>query len=210
MRIAIAGAGGVGTTLGRGWVRVGHNVIYGVRDLLRARDRGLAEGAAVRTVAEAALAGEVVVLATPWETTQAAVTACGDLGGRILVDCTNPLLGSAADLDIGFNTSGGEQVAAWARGARVVKAFNTVGVEVMANPVYEGLHAALPVCGNDDKARRTVMQLAGELGFEAIDAGPLRAARWTEPLAMLCIHLAIQQRMGRELAFGLLNRTTSR
>ncbi|MGD9692817.1 MAG: NADPH-dependent F420 reductase [Phycisphaerales bacterium] len=209
MRIAIIGAGGVGRTLGRGWARCGHDIVYGVRDVQRAYRRGLESTEKALSVPEAARQAEIIVLATPWETTRDAVEACGNFGGRVLLDCTNPLLVGARELARGYDTSGGELVASWAQDARVVKAFNTVGVEVMADPAYEADRAAIPVCGDDEEARRVVIRLAEELGFVAVDAGPLHAARWTEPLAMLWTHLALERGLGRDVAFKLLTRAQS-
>src|SRR5690242_15609053 len=127
MRIGIIGAGSVGGALGRGWARAGHEVTFGVRDTSDPKVTKLVEetGARAASVAEAAAGAEVVVLATPWEATEDAVRHAGDLAGKIVFDCTNPLAPQLAGLTHGHETSGAEQVAGWARGARVVKVFNT-------------------------------------------------------------------------------------
>jgi len=88
----------------------------------------------------------------------------------------------------------------------VVKAFNTTGAENMADPAYPGGTALMPVCGDDGEARAAVMALARDLGFEAVGAGDLKAARLLEPFAMTWIHLAIKCGFGRRTAFGLLRR----
>ena len=67
------------------------------------------------------MGGEVVVLATPWNAAQDALRSCGNLKGKILLDCTNPLKADLSGLEVGHTTSGSEQVAAWSEGARVVK-----------------------------------------------------------------------------------------
>jgi predicted dinucleotide-binding enzyme len=192
------------------WARGGHQVIFGSRDPGSARVQGLAKeggpNARAATVREAFAESQVVVLATPWGGTQAAPESAGDLEDRIVVDCTNPLTGELRGLTVGHTISGGELVAGWAAGARVVKAFNSVGAGTMADPAYGEAAASLFMCGDDAEAKAAVSQLAVELGFDVVDAGPLTAARYLEPLAMLWIHLAYVQGMGPNVAFGLLRR----
>ena len=108
----------------------------------------------------------------------------------------------------GYTTSGAEQVAEWAAGAKVFKAFNQTGFNVMANPVFEGGRAVMFICGDDDAHKPTVLSLAADIGFEAVDAGGLMIARLLEPYAMLWIHLAHAQGLGRGFAFGLLKHRT--
>ncbi|HMC89389.1 MAG TPA: NADPH-dependent F420 reductase [Gemmataceae bacterium] len=210
MRIGILGAGNVGGALGRGWANKGHDVFFGVprpkdtktQDLVR----GIGPKARAGTVADAAGFAEVVVLATPWQATQDALRGAGNLAGKVVVDCTNPLNSDFTGLAVGYTTSGAEQVAEWAKGARVFKAFNQTGFNIMANPVFDGRPAVLFVCGDDDASKPTVLKLATDIGFEAIDAGRLVIARLLEPYAMLWIHLANAQGLGRNFAFGLLRR----
>ena len=205
MQIAIIGAGNVGRALGRGFARAGHGLIYGVRD---PKAEKYAEppvpGAAVMSVKAAGAAGDVVILATPWAGTQSAVEALGDLGGRPLLDATNPI-GPGFALTLGHTDSGGEQVARWATGARVVKVFNTIGADNMTAPDYGAQRAFMPVSGDDPAACAVAVELAEGLGFEALHIGGLATARRTEPLAMLWIGLAMGQK-DRTIAFGLLRR----
>jgi predicted dinucleotide-binding enzyme len=100
----------------------------------------------------------------------------------------------------------GEQVAGWVRGAKVVKAFKTVGSNIMENPAFGNERPVLFFCGDDAGAMGKVKQLAGELGFEAVDAGPLTQARVLEPFALLWISLAFNGGLGHEFAFKLLRR----
>lgn len=200
MRIAAIGAGNVGRALGSAWTRAGHEVRYGVRkpDAARADESG---------VGEAAGFGQVVVLATPWAAVPDALSACGDLSGKVLVDCTNPLLADLSGLELGTTTSGGEVVAALAPGARVVKAFNTIGANIMAHPVFDGENLTLLFCGDDAEAKAVVRELAADCGFVPVDAGGLRQARLLEPMALLWISLAMRGH-GREIGFQLLKRQT--
>jgi predicted dinucleotide-binding enzyme len=206
MRIAVIGAGNVGATLGRRWAGTGHEVTFGVRDPAAPKHRVLTGQARVAGVAAAAAGADIVVLATPWSATEAAIGSAGDLGGKILVDCTNPLKPDLSGLTHGHETSGGEQVARWAPGARVVKAFNTVGFNIMANPELQGRRAVMYVASDDAQARRIVAQLADDLGFESVEAGGLASARLLEPFALLWISSAYRFGLGREFAFSLVRR----
>ena len=211
MKIAILGAGSVGGTLGRRLAAAGHQVTFGVPSPGDAKHRELVasiDGAAVATVAEAARSAEAVVLATPWGATQAALRDAGDLSGRIVVDCTNPLQfeAGALSLSAGFDTSGAEQVAGWAPGAHVVKCFNQTGFGNMARPAYGAARSVMFVCGDHAASRESVRDLAEQVGFDAVDAGGLKVARLLEPLAMLWIHLSVTTPLGRDFAFALLRR----
>ncbi|MEA2599274.1 MAG: 8-hydroxy-5-deazaflavin:NADPH oxidoreductase [Acidobacteriota bacterium] len=208
MRIGIIGAGNVGGSLGRGWARAGHEVTFGVRDPKDPKVQKLVAktGAKAASVAEAAAFGEVVAFATPWEATEDAVRHAGDLAGKVVFDCTNPLAPQLAGLTHGFDTSAAEMVAAWAPGAWVVKVFNTTGANNMANPDYGGIAATMFYCGDDAEAKAAAARLAADLGFDPVDAGNLEQARLLEPLALLWIRLAYVQKQGREIAFKLLRR----
>jgi 8-hydroxy-5-deazaflavin:NADPH oxidoreductase len=210
MKIAVIGSGNVGGTLGKGWAKKGYEIIYGVRDTGDPKLKELlsASGAKARaaSVKEAASAAEVVVLTVPWNAAQDALKNAGELRGKILLDCTNPLKPDLSGLAVGANTSAAEQVAAWAPGARVVKIFNTTGAPNMANPVYGEGPTMMLYCGDDAAAKSTAAQLAKDLGFAAYDLGPLSDARLLEALAMIWIHLAVRQKMGVNFAFRLVRR----
>ena len=209
MKIAIIGAGNVGGTLGRGWAQRGHEIIFGVRDAKDARIKKVlvstGMNSSATSIAEAAGTADIIVLSVPWPA-EGAVKSCGNLTGKILVDCTNPLKPDLTGLALGHNTSAAEQIADLAKGARVVKAFNTTGAGNMANPRFGTQAATMFICGDDESAKATVGKLAEELGFEAVDAGPLMAARYLEPLAMLWIHLALKMGWGTNFAFKILKR----
>jgi 8-hydroxy-5-deazaflavin:NADPH oxidoreductase len=209
MKIAVIGVGNVGRTLGVRWAQNGHQVVFGARDpggeKVRRAVIEAGGNATTAAVAEAAAGARVVVLATPWHATQSAVTAAGDLAGKVVVDCTNPLAPGLQPA-LSATTSGAEQVAQWAVGARVVKAFNTTGYENMADPTYDGGPVTMFICGDDTAAKEIVAGLAGELGFEVVDAGPLPVARNLEALALVWIRLAMGQGFGRNIAFKLVRR----
>ena len=122
------------------------------------------------------------------------------------MDATNPLAPGLAGLSVGTTTSGAEEIAKAAHGARVVKAFNTTGAENMADSRCPGGTVFMPICSDDAEARNRVMTLATLIGFDAVDRGGLAAARYLEPFAMTWIHLAIKPGHGRSFAFARLRR----
>lgn len=200
MHVAIIGAGRVGTTLGAQFARAGHTVTYGIRDAADPRHAALERRASVAKVAAEA---DVVLLTTPWAGTQGALAAAGDLSGKVLVDATNPI-GPGMVLTHGTTDSGAEQVARWAPGARVVKAFNTIGMEVMANPAFANGRSVLWLCGNDEEACAQVALLGSSIGFEPVRLGPLARARFQEPAALVWITASAT--LGREFSWGILRR----
>jgi predicted dinucleotide-binding enzyme len=210
MKIGIIGAGNVGGALGKGWAKKGHAVMLGVRDAsdpkVVALLKDVGANARVGSVAEAGKFGEVVVFATPWPATRDAVRGAGDLRGKIVFDCTNPLKPDLSGLEMGLNSSAGEQVANWAPAARVVKIFNTTGAGNMGDTRYPAGAPTMFYCGDDADAKAAAAQLATDLGFEAMDAGGLTVARLLEPYAMLWIHLAIHQGWGVNFAFKVMRR----
>jgi 8-hydroxy-5-deazaflavin:NADPH oxidoreductase len=134
-----------------------------------------------------------------------ALRAVGPLSGKILIDATNPLT-SSLDLALGFEDSGGETVARLAPEARLVKAFNTTGAENMSSAQTFPGRPMMPMASDDAEAKTVVAKLAEDLGFEAVDAGPLKAARLLEPLALFWIKQAYAQGFGRAFAFSLIRR----
>jgi len=204
MRIAVIGAGNVGATLGRRWASLGHHVTFGVQEGGEVKG-GTPRGAHVMSVANACRDAEVIELCTPWAAAADAIRSMGPLAGKVLFDSTNPIA-PGFRLDVGqAGESAGEQVAALASGARVVKVFNTTGFQNMADPVYGGVPTVMLYAGDDGEAKRLAHQLATELGFDAVDAGPLVRARELEHLALLWISLSVSGH-GRNIAFRLVRR----
>ena len=208
MSIAIIGAGNVGMALGQALTRRGESVVFGVPEPQKyaAAVAALGDRARLTTTHDAIAASDLVILAVPHAATAGIAQSVTDWQGKVLVDATNPLAQGLAGLTLGTTTSAAEVLAQQARGARVVKAFNSTGAENMADAAYAGGLPMMPVCGDDADARQRVMTLATLIGFEAVDMGPLMAARYLEPFAMTWIHLAFRQGMGRRFAFGLLRR----
>ena len=207
MRIAIIGAGNVGQALGRGWTKAGHAIVFGVPDPTPVKYPNLA-ATQLKLPAAAIDGAEAIVLATPWERTEAAVASLGDLRGKLVIDCTNPLemTANGFGLALGFDRSAGERVAEWAQGAAVFKTLNQTGADNMAEAARFPVKPSMFVAGDDQAKKPMVMQLLRDLSFEPIDAGPLANARLLEPLAMLWIDQAFNHGQGRDFAFALVRR----
>jgi predicted dinucleotide-binding enzyme len=209
MRIGIIGAGNVGTGLGKWLAASGHDIVVSFArsaDKVADAARTIGGGARPGTVIEAATFGEVSILATPWSATEEAIEqARAGLVGKILWDATNALRPDLSGLAIGTTTSGGEEVARLATGARVVKAIPPFAEALHGDSLAVG--GTLPsvfVCGDDAEARRVVAGLVEQTGADAVDAGPLALARYTEPAGMLLVQLAYVQGMGTDLGLRLL------
>jgi predicted dinucleotide-binding enzyme len=164
------------------------------------------EGARLIPMSEAIDQSEIIILAVPYTAALSIVATRHDWCDKILVDATNPLGLGQKGLSIGTTTSGAEEIAARAANARVVKAFNSTGVENIIDPHYQYGDAIMPVAGDDDEARRKVIAIARRIGFDAIDCGQLAAARYLEPFAMMWLNMAANLGRGRNFAFGLLTR----
>lgn len=196
MRIGILGSGNVGQQLSRAFIGEGHDVKLGTREPakpeLQCWAKSIGAKAAVGLFGDAALFGELIVLATAWSGTENAIWLADPklMAGKIVIDATNPLAvapGSAPKLALGFTDSGGEQVQRWIPDGKVVKCFNTVGAALMYKPQFAGGPPDMFLCGEDAAAKRTVAGICETFGWTAIDCGGIDASRLLEPLAMLWI-----------------------
>ena len=208
MSISIIGAGNVGMALGQAFTQRGERVVFGVPNPGKYQDTvaTLGPNASLATTDQALEASDLVILAVPHAAVPGIAQSVPDWQGRVLVDASNPLTPGLAGLTVGTTTSAAEELAKVAHNARVVKSFNTTGAENMADTHYPQGSPMMPVCGDDADARQRVMALATLIGFDAVDMGPLMAARYLEPFAMTWIHLAFRQGYGRQFAFALLRR----
>ena len=202
MKIAVIGTGHVGRTLGSRWAERGHEVTFGSRD--PNKKSGELRGR-VTSNADAAKDADVIALCTPWPATQAAIRQLGSLNGKVILDCTNPLTSDISDLDTGGAHSAGELVGKWAAGAKVVKIFNTVGYNIMADPKFPDGAASMCFAGDDAGAKKIAAQLASDLGFDPVDVGRLSLAASLERFALMWIQMAYDGH-GREIAFKLMKR----
>jgi 8-hydroxy-5-deazaflavin:NADPH oxidoreductase len=188
--IAIIGTGNVGSALGQRFAELGHEIVYGSRDAGRSDVERLvsATGPSARAAPpdEAARASQIVVLAVPWEIVEDLTRELGDLGGKIVIDPTNPRRIAEDGLrDYPFDGSNAERIQALAPNALVVKAFNTLGAGTMLDPALAGHPVSVPLAGDDAAAKAIVAELIEGIGFEPLDVGPLRYARVLEGLHFL-------------------------
>jgi len=210
MNIGIIGSGNVGSGLGKIWVQKGHKVMFSFSQnqeklkALAVADQNSSAG----SPAEAVQHSEVLLLSVRWETVVEALKAAGPLQEKILIDCTNPLKPDLSELALSHTTSAAEEIAKMAPGAKVVKAFNSVFADIYHSEsrLFGSRMPTMFYCGDDDGAKPTVVRLIRETGFEPIDAGPLKSARYLEPLAMLMIQLGYGQGMGTNITLNLIRR----
>ena len=203
MRIAIVGSGNIGGGLARAWTAKGHTITFGARQPDEPEVVALAReiGASVATIPDALTGAEVIVLAMPFTAAPAVAAALPSWQGRVVIDCTNPI-GPGFTLIHGHTDSGSEAIQRLLPGAHVVKSFSAQGAENLAHPVHDGVPASNFYCGDDAAAKAVVKQLVEDVGFEAVDAGPLTSARYLEPITMLWISMS--RTLGRNFAFKVL------
>lgn len=209
MNIGIIGAGNVGTAIGKRLAAAGHDVVVSFArtpEKVAAAAVTIGGGARAGSPQEAAQHGEVVILATPWAVTLDAVRGIADaLTGKIVWDTTNPLKADLSGLEIGTTTSAGEQVAAAAPGARVVKAVPPFAEVLHASSTHvAGQRPGVFVAGDDAAARAVILALVETIDADGVDAGPLSQARYTEPLGMLLVQLAYAQGFGARIGTVLI------
>jgi 8-hydroxy-5-deazaflavin:NADPH oxidoreductase len=192
MDIAIIGSGNIGGALARGLGRAGHTIHLAARDKDRVRGLAAEVGAIPHdSPAGAARRAAVVVLAVPWAAVEELARELAPVvGGKIVVDVTNPArLDNSGPLFAG-DGSAAERLAAWLPEAHVVKAFNTIfGSNLAAGGSREGIRLDALVAADDADARAAVIGLAADLGFDAVDAGRLSNAALLEAIAWLNISL---------------------
>jgi len=153
------------------------------------------------TIADAAKSADIIILATPFGAVGAAIAAAGDLSGKTIIDITNPITPDYMELTIGHTTSAAEEIAKLVPGAHVVKAFNTVFWQALPFEVRRGKPAVqVLLAGDDAAAKQAVTSLVTDLEFEAVDAGPLKNARYIEPVGELNIHFGYALGWGTSIA----------
>ena len=193
-RVTIIGKGRVGSAIGRGLERAG----YEVRTV----------GNEPQKVRESASWAELVILAVPFGAVDDAVRTMGDAAhGKTLVDATNAIA-PGMQLALGFTTSAAEELQKKVPSARVVKAFNTIFAQHMSTGEAHGRKLTLFAAADDGKAKEHVLAIGRDIGFDAVDAGPLKNARWLETLGYLVIQLGYGMKMGTDIGFSLVRGPT--
>ena len=207
LRIGILGSGLMGGKLGTIFARAGHEVVFSYsrqREKLAKLAREAGGGARAGTPEEAARNSEILLLAVHWSRLDDVLEQTGDLSGKVLVSCSLPMNADDTGLVIAHTSSGAEALARRVPKARVVSAFNTVPSEVLFG-VFEARRKrrrpGLVYCGDYAESKAIAARLIRDAGFDPVDAGPLRIARYTEPFALLVAQLAYEGKGGPELAY---------
>ncbi len=188
--IAVIGTGNVGGALGPQFAKLGHTVIYGSREPQRADVQALVahtgHNASAMLSADAARNADVVVIAVKWDDAEVAVKSLGDLSGKIILDPTNAVRLDAQGIrHHAVETSAGQMIQGWAPGAKVVKAFNTLGAGTMTDPASAGGPMTIPIVGDDAQAKAFVAGLARGMGFDAVDMGGIEFAHALEQMLIV-------------------------
>jgi predicted dinucleotide-binding enzyme len=202
MKVLVIGAGNMGSGFVKQLAAAGHQVAVTARDPAKAQAIAQQYGARAVPPAGAANDADAVVVATPYAEAAAALRGVGDLGGKTVIDITNPMTPDYAGLTLGHDTSAAEEIARAVPGAEVVKGFNTVFAQVLAEgPAFGGgQKVTVFVASDSERAKRTARELADSMGFETMDAGGLKNARYLEPLAGLNIYFGYGAGLGTGIA----------
>ena len=207
MRVGILGSGLMGGKLGTILARAGHEVVFSYarsEQKLRKLAREAKGKARPGTPREAAQEADAVLLAVHWSRIDDVLRETGDLSGKVIVTCSLPMNEDNTELVVAHTSSGAEELAKRVPKARVVSAFSTVPSEVLFGVFAARRKATRPglvYCGDDSSSKRIAVELIRDVGFDPVDAGPLRIARYTEPFAMLIAQLAYEGQEGPELAY---------
>lgn len=209
MQVGILGSGLMGGKLGTIFARAGHSVVFSYArspDKLRGLARGAGRNARTGTPRDAVQDSDAVLVAVQWSRVDDVLRQAGDLTGKVVLTCSLPMNAENTELVVAHTSSGAEELAKKIPEARTVAAFNTVPSEVLFD-VYEARRMprrpSLVYCGDDEAGKRVAAQLIRDAGFDPVDAGPLRVARYTEPFALLVAQLAYEGRGGPEVAYRL-------
>lgn len=193
MKIAIIGKGNVGTALAEGLRRARHEVRTASTD-------------PKEPIADVVGWGDAVILAVPWTAHKVIAASAGNIfDGKTVIDVSNVLTPSM-ELAMGFTTSGAEELQKLMPKAKIVKAFNTVFAQNMRTGKLRGRPLTAFIAGDDGRSKEIVRAIAGDIGFDCIDTGPLAMARYLEPLGMLNIKLGYGMKLGTDIGFALLGK----
>jgi len=207
MRVGILGSGLMGGKLGTIFARAGHDVVFSYARTSQKLEKLAREAkgkARAGTPAEAAQDADALLLAVHWSRVDDVLKQAGDLSGKTIVSCSLPMNADDTDLVVAHTSSGAEELAKKTPTARVVAAFGTVPSEVLFD-VFAGRRKAtrpsLLYCGDESRSKKVAAQLIGDVGFDPVDAGPLRIARYTEPFTLLIARLAYEGKREPRLAY---------
>lgn len=201
MKVSVIGAGNMGSGFVKQLTVAGHTVFVTARDSEKAAAVAAAHGATAVN-AKTAASADLIVLATAYGDAVNALQSLGDISGKTVIDITNPLTADYMGLTIGHSTSAAEEIAKAVPGIKVVKAFNTVFAQVLAGgaKLPSGEQVQVFVASDDGAAKETVTTVAVDLGFQVVDAGGLKNARYLEAVAGFNIYLGYGAGLGTSIA----------
>jgi predicted dinucleotide-binding enzyme len=209
MRVGILGSGLMGGKLGTLFARAGHEVVFSYarsRSKLERLARETEGNARAGTPAEAAREADALLLAVHWLRVDDVLKQAGKVAGKVIVNCSLPMNGDDTALVVAHTSSGAEALAKKVPRAKIVSAFGTVPSEVLF-AVFEARRRtrrpSMMYCGADKRAKKLTATLIRDVGFEPVDAGPLRIARYLEPFALAIAQLAYEGDGGPELAYRI-------
>lgn len=202
MKVLIIGAGNMGAGFVKQLVAAGHQVSITSRDVAKAQAVAAPFGATAVPADNAAGGVDAVIVATPYGNAAAAVQSVGAQAGTVVIDITNPLTADYMGLTVGHSTSAAEQIAQALPGVEVVKGFNTLFAQVLAAGADFGGGQKVTVflASDSQRAKETAKALADSMGFKTMDAGPLKNARYLEPLAGLNVYFGYGAGFGTSVA----------
>jgi predicted dinucleotide-binding enzyme len=205
--VAVIGTGRMGAAIGGRFAELGYGVIYGSREPTSERVQAVVEatgrGARAAGQLEAVAAADIVVLALLWIGTEPFIRQAGArLDGRILFDITNAPLKFGRNPRAGsVDSSAGELIQGWAPRSKVIKAFNTVGYHIVADPALAKGPVTVPLVGNDAAAKALVAGICQSMGFETSDVGPIENAHALEAMAKIYFVPYGEKRFGDAFEF---------
>jgi 8-hydroxy-5-deazaflavin:NADPH oxidoreductase len=207
MRVGILGSGLMGAKLGTIFARAGHQVVFSYArsdDKLKKLAHDAGKNACAGTPAEAAKDAKAILLAVHWSRIYDVLKRAGDLKDKVIVSCSLPMNADNTNLIVGTTSSGAEKLAMKIPHAHVVSAFNTIPSEALFevfNTRRRGKRPSLVYCGDHRHAKDLAVELIRDAGFDPVDAGPLKVARYIEPFALLVGELAYEGDSGPELTY---------
>jgi predicted dinucleotide-binding enzyme len=210
MRVGILGSGLMGGKLGTIFARAGHEVVFSYarsEQKLKTLARNAKGNATHGTPREAALNADALLLAVHWSRVDDVLKEAGDLSGKVIVTCSLPMNADDTKLVIAHTSSGAEALAKKVKKSDIVSAFSSVPSEVLFD-VFDAKRrtrrrASLVYCGDDQDAKDVAAILIRDVGFEPVDAGPLRVARYVEPFSLAMAQLAYEGDEGPEIAYRI-------
>lgn len=202
MKIGLIGAGNMGAAFAKRLGAAGHEVQITARNFEHAKAVAARGGGSIKAVQPKEVTGEIIIAATPYSEQVGAAQGIPNVARAVLIDISNPVKSDYSGLAVGHTTSAAEEIAKALPGTKVVKAFNTIFAELLAqrSQAEGGRRLEVFYAGDDSNAKEAVRALIDTLGFEPVDAGPLQNARYLEPLGMLNIWFGYMAKRGTNIA----------